>query len=309
MASVINEDDSCVELAYILLEDCEVSLVNNSSVAAGKWIDVDLRQTNELSADEDVFQNGCTFCDLTIFSDASDGTERLQVFLDRIPFFDGNVKTLPGCDCSKRTRSDALLLLGMLRACDPVAVCRSCKLFFRDSTRQRAALIITLGFPFLMKGQIGSRSIIPGKNAKSVRLNSAMQSVLAVLRSDWEFLDLFTTRMEEMFKSKRLPKEPLPSVFPSKLTLEEMYSRLNGSSVVQEVQRKRDYLSNRTEQQEDCHIVKISKDTLVENLAPFLTSSSLNSLRRTCIYLHKSLEAVVPGLKLRLYRHQIKSLS
>ena len=305
MEPVVNEGSSD-ELGYILLEDCEVALADSSSssVAAGKWTDLQLRHAKGASADG--FQKGCSHCDVTIYFNASDGS--LQVFLDHIPFFDGNVKPGRVCDCGKQTRSDASLTMGMLRACDPVVVCKSCKLLFRDYTRERASLIITLSFPFLVKGEIGSRSILPGQNASSLRLNSAMQSVLSFLRSDWEFLDLFTMRMEEMFKLKRLPNEPLPSVFPPKLTLEEMYSRLNDSPVVQELQRTRDHITDRTVQPKNCHILGLPKETLAENLAPFLTSSSINSLRRTCIYLHKSLEAVVPGLKLRLYRHQIKSL-
>jgi hypothetical protein len=49
-------------------------------------------------------------------------------------------------------------------------------------------------------------------------------------------------------------------------------------------------------------------DVLCHNIGQYLRAKSLDSLRCTCKHLHWTLRAVVPGLKLRLYSHQIKSL-
>jgi hypothetical protein len=49
-------------------------------------------------------------------------------------------------------------------------------------------------------------------------------------------------------------------------------------------------------------------EILKTHMAPYLRARSLDSLRCACKALHKRFESVVPGLKLRLYQHQIKSL-
>jgi SNF2 family DNA or RNA helicase len=58
-----------------------------------------------------------------------------------------------------------------------------------------------------------------------------------------------------------------------------------------------------------CLLKSLPKEILVSNIAPYLRARSLNSLRNTCWYLHKNLSFVVPGLKLRLFNHQINSLN
>ena len=50
-------------------------------------------------------------------------------------------------------------------------------------------------------------------------------------------------------------------------------------------------------------------DVISTNVAPYLRARSLDSLRSSCLYLQTSLSHVVPGMKLKLYSHQVNSLS
>jgi hypothetical protein len=56
-------------------------------------------------------------------------------------------------------------------------------------------------------------------------------------------------------------------------------------------------------------LIDLPKDALKYHVAVYLKARSLDSLRRTCKSMHRTLHSVVPGLKLQLYAHQIKSLS
>jgi hypothetical protein len=302
------------DLAYILLEGCEVALLapTESEIAIGEWLDIDLLLDNQgtrstdFRGEKEPLMSCCELCHLVIYKETSACP---KVFLDRVPFFDGEILSRSRCACGKKARSDASLLLGVLRMCNPIVVTNTCKVFFWDESRRRVSLVFTLGFPSLTKkGRVGSRSILLDGDKDTRILHPSVQAVLSILRSDWNFLQTFMNGIIQMFKRKRLTYEPSPSFFPYKLTLEEIFDRLNGSHVMQELQSISCARLDRTKQPGDCHILKVSNDTLAVHLAPFLTSVSLNSLRCTCSHIHKALRAVVPGLKLRLYRHQIKSL-
>lgn len=58
----------------------------------------------------------------------------------------------------------------------------------------------------------------------------------------------------------------------------------------------------------NCPLTNLPKDVMLSFVAPYLRARSLDALRCSCSYMHCSLRSIVPGLKLRLYRHQIKSL-
>jgi hypothetical protein len=89
------------------------------------------------------------------------------------------------------------------------------------------------------------------------------------------------------------------SVFPSKMSLEELYSKVRGL----QGQQGKKYARNQTSP-----FSALPLEVIQEKIAPFLGARSLNSLRGTCSELRHALKAVVPGLKLILYDHQIRSL-
>eukprot|EP00531_Pseudo-nitzschia_arenysensis_P016846 CAMPEP_0116118160 /NCGR_PEP_ID=MMETSP0329-20121206/1957_1 /TAXON_ID=697910 /ORGANISM="Pseudo-nitzschia arenysensis, Strain B593" /LENGTH=1286 /DNA_ID=CAMNT_0003611771 /DNA_START=219 /DNA_END=4079 /DNA_ORIENTATION=+ len=131
---------------------------------------------------------------------------------------------------------------------------------------------------------------------------------------------------------------PSLSFFPSKMNLEDVFLRISGVSTSlllsnpdfdPEETKKEEFLgkrhnnTNRNMKSEDQYNLKIYKaddaikkitiatlpgDILCHRIGQYLRAKSLDSLRCTCKHLHWTLRAVVPGLKLRLYSHQIKSL-
>jgi hypothetical protein len=103
-------------------------------------------------------------------------------------------------------------------------------------------------------------------------------------------------------------RDQRPSLFPPSLSLEDLYLRIQGSPRTQKLFEQQRNTQLKT-QPLDCHLVRLPRDVVVDNLAPFLKAQSLDALRGSCSYLHNTLRAVVPGLDLRLYSHQINSLS
>lgn len=83
----------------------------------------------------------------------------------------------------------------------------------------------------------------------------------------------------------------------------KVYTRIRGLSSEADAKPKDSNIDG------SCHLAVLPKELLVSNLAPYLRARCLDSLRNTCWYLHDALAAVVPGLKLRLFKHQINSLT
>jgi hypothetical protein len=171
------------------------------------------------------------------------------------------------------------------------------------------SLVITVSFPLLAQGTPGHRSILGSNKDKIKRLHPATQTILSILRSDWEFLDAYMDGMKRMFEHNQIPKDSPKSFFPTQLTLEEVYSRVHGSPFMQLLMQNQRDIRENPKRPKECRIDQLSEEILVDKIAPFLRSASLHALRSTCSYLYTVLQAVVPGMKLQLYSHQIKSLS
>lgn len=126
---------------------------------------------------------------------------------------------------------------------------------------------------------------------------------------------------------------PSLSFFPSKMNLEDVFLRISGVSPslllsnpeFDPERRRKESLhgtsckhrdangcNNKSDKVNDTaattNITTLPADILCHSIGQYLRAKSLDSLRCTCKHLHWTLRAVVPGLKLRLYSHQIKSL-
>jgi hypothetical protein len=136
---------------------------------------------------------------------------------------------------------------------------------------------------------------------------------------------------------------PSISFFPSKMNLEDVFQRISGVSSsllisdpkfdlerrkniespveIENLKRDgngKDLADSESQDQSDwnncsnvaasARLTTLPGDVLCHNIGQYLRAKSLDSLRCTCKHLHWTLRAVVPGLKLRLYTHQIKSL-
>jgi len=289
-------------------------------------------------------------------SDESENAAALELNMRETQIFDGmersiwcgsdvdviddkDDETAGGC---RRPRSDASLLVGLLRTTEGHATAHRCCAIFAgrgadagddgdsDRTTRKATLVFTLTFPHLTEGRPGERSILAGstdgsqktrrrKSSMSKPLNPALQLLLSIMRSDWSTLDEIMERKRREYSvgapSRPPLRQPKPSFFPTRNSLDELYRRIQSSSAPREGGGSlftTDSSSGQLQQRQpiDCYLVRtIPKDILTERIAPFLGAKSLESLRCSCAFLHQTLEAVVPGLKLRLVTHQIRSLA
>jgi hypothetical protein len=335
------------EMAYLLLEDCRIEIFGNGSgPPLRQWINVDQshhrvveRLDGSLEKEPKESNVGlvddiCRRCNLVLRngeSDASLNAEVLTLDWEKVHPFHGAIqdsfsldKTFPEASCSchpsgtRAKRSDAALLSGLLVACrEQVSVVR-CSVMFREE--HRGSLLFALAFPHLSK-KAARRSILAQKFSKSPSspyrsaalskpLSPALQLLLSLVRADWDRLEGQQQILLE--KASQEPKygRKKPSFFPSKLTLGEVYNRIEGSTSSISTSRSDDLCRQTPTTFGNADILSILPlDLLVEKISPFLQAKSLAALRSSSTYMNWSLRGVVPGLKLRLYSHQVNSLA
>ena len=182
------------------------------------------------------------------------------------------------------------------------------------------------------------KKIIPSRNRRSLDLQHnkkpfdikklspyhneippCAELVYTLLRSDWQQLETKMSSHEKVlgsddknyykndsqYKQESIIKgRKVTKLFPVELTLEELYERIQGaaSHIV-------DVSTLKKNGEDSLYNIQLPEDVLISNIAPFLLAKSLDSFRCTCRYIHSCLKAVVPGMKLKLYLHQIKSLA
>ena len=290
----------------------------------------------------------CARCNLVLHHESHAGKVKLFLkrpphFNGTIPDM---VAQSPACSltCTHgENRSDAALLAGVAFTCHfyKYVVIRRIQIMFLSCQREwdakvsstcdettcenesvngsvKVALLITLALPQLTnpsrreerRSIVPSDSISPRKRMAATKLlPPSTQLLLSILRSDWKYLEMKMKKLQEAKnESKHLSMQikldgtltkTKRTMFPSKLTLEELYLKLRGVSTTDELAVETEHASRLT---------SLPQDVLVTYLAPFLRARSLDALRGSCKFLHRTLRAVVPGLKLRLYQHQIRSL-
>lgn len=286
------------EWAYFLFEKTEIDLELSSPdcvlPAAGDWLNVTLQQ--ESSESLTLQDNGtcklCTFA-LRVVGDC------LNLCLGNIPMHDGQLKT-QACTCGRRRPgSDILCSLGMLKFCEELVQIQNIRVFFWDY--KYASVVITVDFPYLREA--GRRSIWSG-SIRGIQLHPATQALLASLRSDWEYLDMFSQEMVNLKKNVHTILKGQTSE-PAQLTLEEVYKHMNDSQIAKEILRRQIF----TKKESASGLTHLSTDIWTDHISPFLDAKALHALRQSCSELNTVLQAVIPGLKLRLFKHQKRSLT
>jgi len=166
------------------------------------------------------------------------------------------------------------------------------------------------------------------------------QLFFSIMRSDWSYLDEAKKCLmiinqdlirrfdnnnnnnnndndddDNMISFSNENQNEITSMFPTNISLEELYVRIRGASTHQDIAssfdntfEKREQKSFSKSQSMEGSILGIPSDVLQLNIAPFLRARSLNNLRLSCRYFYYILRAVVPGMKLTLYPHQVRSL-
>ena len=151
-------------------------------------------------------------------------------------------------------------------------------------------------------------------------LPPSVQFLLSVIRSDWGRLDGMMEELErgrgsaDTASTSQGRQSLAKTFFPSKLSLEELYGRIRGSAsrVKLTLPDQRDEIINTNRRLSSSSLMltlmSLPPELLKTQIAPFLRAKSLDALRCTCKDMQQQLSMVVPGLKLRLFQHQIKSL-
>lgn len=299
--------DQREELGYILLQNCE--LVLDSDIPQGKWLEVSRLLERAVTLER--CSSSCTTAFLCPVVESS--RQNQSRFMNEVSIMERKKDDrTTDCDDCHAIKSDAIVLAGMLNYCSTVVKIERCQLF--RTGEDRGYLVLSLSFPNLSQGLPGKRSLLQqvsmSKNV-SQPLHPTMQLILSLLRSDWDFLENARLELERAYQQKELPMlAPGVSLFPTTCSLDELYQRVNPSPLTNLIsERLRDMTSfSKKKCQDESILLQQTPELLVDHVAPFLEAKTLLALRCTCSYLYKTLRFVVPGLKLKLFKHQLRSL-
>lgn len=332
-----------VEMAYVLLDQCIRGFCLPADPDApyvpplNQWLPVNTfpylkRSTESVPTSHDV----CQRCHLVMTARSScDPSKKAALSLDwnQVHPFDGTVrdiasdvpsKTMTGmtpdrlyrCNCrvgGSGRRSDAALLAGLLVACAAQVQVVRCHVLFRSKDEgdlYTGSILCTLAFPHLLNSPTTNckRSIVPRTTTKRTSssspimpLNSALRLLLTLIRSDWCQLECIQKQLLCAPETDATPKD-VP-FFPSVLTLGDIYNRIQGSTSRANRASPAPFAN-----EELSPLSSLPMDVLQERLAPFLNAREVAAVRSTSMHFYWSLRSVIPGLKLRLYTHQVNSL-
>ena len=243
-------------------------------------------------------------------------------------------------------RSDAALLIGLALRCQDLgaATIRNAHIVLRekignvsgqdggrktaskddDVSYYRAGVVLTISISqrILTSADTTSPSKPASKRARRSSFSSGrskylppdMQLLLALLRCDWDRLSSSKCRLESPTKddARASKLNQATSLFPPTMALDELYKRIRGarSHTKSEAKQGGTILPGdaRKSFRPLCDINFLPEEILISHVVPFLRAQSLHSLRVSSSHLHMVLRPVVPGLKLRLFSHQIASL-
>eukprot|EP00536_Pseudo-nitzschia_multiseries_P002557 jgi/Psemu1/183755/e_gw1.34.143.1 len=134
-------------------------------------------------------------------------------------------------------------------------------------------------------------------------LPAATQLLLSIMSSDWRDSDKSNDNVRKSHVQKYQHRTPVVSFFPSRMNLEDVFQRIGGVSSSSNMEEATTSTRTRT-----AKLDTLPTDILCHRIGKYLRAKCLDALRCTCKHLHWTLRSVVPGLKLNLYSHQIKSL-
>lgn len=370
------------EVGYVLLEDCEVILIeeenNNDNPRAdeqpqlGVWQSVELQSPSSLHDDSNADLPSDLVHRELILRVEKNNTTTLRAAYAISPF-NGVLSEITAMtqnnhsssseagqeNSVKRRRSDASLLAGLaleinnqslakqpynneiiadeIRTSDDFRFLQmeTAQIIFQANNdmksefdnekimgtncthrRIRASFLITFSFPIHVNtgNDTGNESMI--LNSKQQRnnggkkvLSTAFQLIGSIIRCDWGNLD---ARMKELECSNRVDSRSATTTtkpfFPLELTVENLYDRISGASQHFGSDYEPKHQQVNSTNVLSCGILGIPEEIVRTSIAPYLKARSLHSLRLTNRRMYTRLQAVVPGLKLKLFHHQIRSL-
>ncbi|KAL7548569.1 hypothetical protein ACHAWF_011856 [Thalassiosira exigua] len=197
--------------------------------------------------------------------------------------------------------------------------------------RAKASMLLTFSLPIHEPNSSPSledKDCAPKKKskarAKAKMLSSGHQLVGSIIRCDWSHLDATMKRLEQKALASRSrrnveeaerqsnPPGDASPFFPDKLIVQELYDRISGASQhLGQSQTTTDpvrIVSEDTLSSTPVTFLDLPEEITATSIASYLRAKSLHALRATNRKTYKSLRAVVPGLKLKLFHHQTRSL-
>jgi hypothetical protein len=194
-------------------------------------------------------------------------------------------------------------------------------------------LLVTISIPNIENG--GPFALARGGSAQRSRreIPTITQLIFSLIETDWDrleeylpILQLHSTQLSqsyelqeadgELAKVRSTLKFPTRStLFPTALSLQNLYRSIqdmhDGLSVIKPRGVNSVYLETVLPPITDSKalIQTLPHDVLTGHLAPYLRAKSLYALRCSCKLFYALLQNSIPGMKLKLYRHQCRSLN
>jgi len=239
------------------------------------------------------------------------------------------------CKTCLNKRSDASLVLGALIYNTELMVLRDVHFLLlsqqkepsetaneiKTSVEARVSMVLTIDIPITKAsyGRAGNtkdkRLLVNGRNNIGL-MGHADQLICTLLKGDVNSVRKWMKIEEKMVHLGRQQRKialNAISLFPNKISLEELYSRASSAQTKTAVvpHKLNNIFASSNAIDSSSHFHRLPNDVLLNTFVSYLRSRMLHSLRCSCTYLHFTLRAVVPGLKspLKLYKHQIYSLS
>lgn len=303
-------------------------------------MDVSIRVDNDAGASAEPRQpvsGVCPHCELILSFNADKNERQEECFINLASTgsFGGTLADLAPTDCSvcgsNEKRTDAALAAAFIRECYTTA-CIDVRLqaLLHDEgedggdrctprngmvqqqeepcRRAVASLVWHVSFP----NAVVEGSILKSGHAQSRKLLSPSLQLLLLL------LENYGTDVESRMQALREkpPERSEVTFFPTQFRLESMYQRIiqrdrrlqQKPLAFRKQQTYQTIEDSSTRSTTTLSLSTLPAELLTVHIAPFCNATSLAHWRACNRHFHRTLRAIVPGLRLRLYQHQIDSL-
>lgn len=184
-------------------------------------------------------------------------------------------------------------------------------------------VLLTISIPDIEYGALS-------RERSKREIHSVTQLLFSLVETNWDLLEESLPTLElqssqlsrsheqqegcdESLKGNGILKTKAKSnVFPTALSLENVYKKIQDMhdrpSIVTPSSVNAACLDSSSAADSVPSLQGLPRDLIVGHIAPYLRSKSLYALRFSCKLFYTMLEEYVPGMKLKLYQHQCRSL-
>lgn len=198
----------------------------------------------------------------------------------------------------------------------------------QQTIRVKASLLITFSLPTCRTNSntlLGEGQTTKKSKTKTKMLSTGQQLLGSIIRCDWSYLDATIQKIDEKahttggISSREVQQNDKSasskSFFPDSLNVEELYDRISNAGKYLGIDEKGDTRASNnisykldTSADSSKTFLDLPNDIIARDIATYLHAPSLHALRVVNRKMYKTLRAVVPGLRLKLFQHQILSL-